>query len=137
MIAPRFSHRRELAQDPLVLQPLYDFPQGHVRSLTLLADDISKGEIRGSAHIPSPDLTQCLSESSDGGEIVVYCVCSYLSSVATSELRFAMPEAGLLSCSGAFLHGTVFSKYRMEKENLTVQPDAQKKLRRTRWINPK
>ena len=102
MIAPRFSHRRELAQDPLVLQPLYDFPQGHVRSLTLLADDISKGEIRGSTYIPSPDLTQCLSELSDGGEIVVYCVVSYLSSLATSEVRFALSEAGASALVGGF-----------------------------------
>ena len=45
MIAPRLSHRRELAQDPLAPELLYDFPQDHVRSLTLLADDISKREI--------------------------------------------------------------------------------------------
>ena len=70
--------------------------------MTLLVDDISTGEIRGSTYIPSPELTQCLTEPSDGGEIVVYCVGGYLSSVATSELRFAVPEAGTSALVGGF-----------------------------------
>lgn len=42
MTAPRFSHRRSLVPDPLLLEPLYDFPQRYVRSATLLAGDLSK-----------------------------------------------------------------------------------------------
>ena len=42
MTAPRFSHRRLLVPDPLLLEPLYDFPRRYVRSATLLAGDLSK-----------------------------------------------------------------------------------------------